>query len=194
MDLSFTITLPGWLDTALPGPERTFATAEDRVALAIELARLNVAHATGGPFGAAVFEARSGRLVAAGVNVVVPENCAAAHAEIVALSLAQKALRSHDLGDTGHPPCELVASTEPCAMCLGAVAWSGVQSVVCGARDEDARAAGFDEGPKPADWQAALEERGIAVTTGVHRKAAAEVLQSYVAQGFPVYNPRRREL
>ena len=41
---------------------------------------------------------------------------------------------------------EMVASTQPCAMCLGATPWSGIRRLVCGARDEDAEEIGFDEG------------------------------------------------
>jgi tRNA(Arg) A34 adenosine deaminase TadA len=160
------------------------------MAFVIELARHNVANETGGPFGAAVFDLGSGRVLAAGVNVVVPAQCSSAHAEVVALSLAQKALNSHDLGAAGLPACELVTSTEPCAMCLGALVWSGVRSMVCGARDADARALGFDEGPKPADWQTELLNRGIEVSTDVHRVEAADVLRDYVAAGRPVYNGR----
>ena len=122
--------------------------------LAVSLARENVRRGTGGPFGAAVFEARTGRLVAAGVSLVVPARWSGAHAEIVALALAQRALGTHDLGGPGMAPHELVTSVEPCAMCLGAVAWSGVRRLVCGAREAEARAIGFDEGPKPGRWAA----------------------------------------
>jgi hypothetical protein len=71
-----------------------------------------------------------------------------------------------DLGGPRHPLYELVASTQPCAMCLGATPWSGVRHLVCGARDEDAEEIGFDEGMKPADWIRSLEERGITVEEG----------------------------
>jgi tRNA(Arg) A34 adenosine deaminase TadA len=145
----------------------------------IRLADRNVQEGSGGPFGAAVFERDSGLLVAVGVNVVVASHCSHAHAEMVALALAQQQRGTHDLGSANLPAHELVTSCEPCAMCLGAIPWSGVKRVVCGARDEDARAIGFDEGSKPADWQQALTSRGIEVQTDVLRKAAAAVLQRY---------------
>jgi tRNA(Arg) A34 adenosine deaminase TadA len=68
---------------------------------------------------------------------------------MVAIMIAQKILGNFDLGDASVPAYELVTSTEPCAMCLGATPWSGVRGLVCGARDEDASAVGFDEGSKP---------------------------------------------
>ena len=76
-------------------------------------------------------------------------------------------------------------------MCLGAVVWSGVQTLVCGATDGDARAIGFDEGPKPPDWVSALYQRGIAVHREVLRPDAAGVLQAYADAGGPIYNARR---
>ena len=118
---------------------RAYASVEERAALAIELARRNVAEGNGGPFGAAVFDHETGRLLSVGVNLVVSARCSVAHAEIVALGLAQQALQTHDLGAEGMPVCELVSSTEPCAMCLGAIPWSGVRRLVCAAREEDAR-------------------------------------------------------
>jgi len=120
--------------------------------------------------------------------MVVSSNCSVLHAEIVALAFAQKALGRYDLSDGGRLHYDLVASAEPCAMCFGAVPWSGVRQLVCGARDEDARAIGFDEGPKPDDWVSALHNRGIVVVRDVFREEAAAVLQEYVAAGGPIYN------
>jgi len=68
------------------------------------------------------------------------------------------------------------------------VPWSGVQRLVCGARDEDARAIGFDEGPKMADWVKALNDRGIIVVRDVLRGEARAVLQEYAAAGGAIYN------
>ena len=158
------------------------------MAFAIGLADRNVAEETGGPFGAAVFEAASGRLIAAGVNRVVATTMAIAHAEMVAIAMAGTTIGSHDLASRGRT--QLVATTEPCAMCLGAVGWSGVTSLVCGARDEDARSVGFDEGPKPDAWVEDLEAAGIAVTKDVLRADAARVLVEYAEGGGLIYNGR----
>ena len=185
------ITLPDWMDTALSAEDCTYPTVGDRMALVIALARKNVDADTGGPFGAGIFEMQSGRLVAPGVNMVIPGNCSVAHAEITAIMVAQKIIGSYDLGGEGLPPMELVASSQPCTMCLGAVVWSGVRRLVCGARDSDAREIGFDEGPKPNDWIGALETRGIAVLQDVARSDAVAVLKYYVDRGGLVYNARQ---
>jgi len=85
-----------------------------------------------------------------------------AHAEMVAISFAQQVTQSFDLSKNGIT-YELVTSTEPCAMCSGAIPWSGLRRVVCGARGKDACAIGFDEGAKLRNWIASLQTRGIAV-------------------------------
>ena len=183
-----TLELPGWVEELLPDPGGTYPTEEDRMRLVVELSRHNVERETGGPFGAAIFERETGRLLAPGVNLVVASSCSVAHAEMVAIMIAQQVVGDFDLGSGGKPAYELYASTEPCAMCFGATPWSGVRSLLCGARDEDARAAGFDEGAKPPDWITALEERGISVERDVLREDAARVLRDYANSGGEIYN------
>jgi tRNA(Arg) A34 adenosine deaminase TadA len=170
--------------------ERPFDSVEARMRLAVELSRRNVEEGTGGPFGAAVFAADTGNLVAVGVNLVEPSRCSLAHAEMMALALAQQTVGHYDLSGGGAAH-ELVTSTEPCAMCLGAIPWSGVRRVICGARGHDAGAIGFDEGAKPADWIGALRRRGIEVMRDVLRDEARAVLRQYVDGGGTVYNAQR---
>jgi len=187
---TFTVTLPTWVAEFLGPSERILRSIDERMRLAIALSRLNVLHGTGGPFGAAVFETESGRLVAPGVNLVVSERCSILHAEIVALMLAQQIQGTFDLGAPGIPACELVTSAEPCAMCLGAVPWSGVRRILCGARGEDVEAIGFDEGAKPDGWSDALERRGIRVVRDCLRDEAVATLREYAVRGGTIYNAR----
>ena len=190
MQMDFTIRLPRWVEELLAHSPKIFRTREDRMRFVVTLARENVRRQTGGPFGAGVFDA-SGCLVAPGVNVVVTHNCSILHAEMVAIALAQKKLGRYDISDEGKSDYELVASTEPCAMCFGAIPWSGVTRLVCGARDEDARCIGFNEGPKLPNWQQALEERGVQVSRDVLRQEAVDVLNLYVKVGGVIYNAHR---
>lgn len=179
---AISIHLPKWFSDFMAAQGDTFPSQEERMRLAINLAKKNVEHNTGGPFGAVIFSTRTGQLVAAGINIVITAHCSLAHAEMVALALAQQSRNSHILSE-----CELASSTEPCAMCLGAIPWSGVQSLLCGARGADAEAIGFDEGTKPRQWRAALERRGVQVTRNILRDEARAVLQSYKRRGGPVY-------
>ncbi len=179
------IDLPDWaIEVGADAPVTTDTDSQMRFVL--DLARRNVAEGTGGPFAAAVFRRDTGAPLAIGVNRVVPLAAAPAHAEIVAIALAGQAAGSFDVGDVGSHV--LVSSTEPCAMCLGAVPWSGVDELVIGARDEDARAVGFDEGIKPDRWPERLAEAGIEVRRDVLRDEAAAVLRDYAAAGGPIYN------
>jgi len=192
------LKLPDWMEQFMAGAERIFTSVEERMHLVITLSRLNIEHKTGGPFGAAVFEQESGKLIAPGVNMVISANCSIAHAEIMAIGIAQQVLGNYDLSSEGMPSAaghplreyELVTSTAPCAMCLGAIPWSGVRRVICGARDEDARSIGFDEGAKPQNWVSSLESRGIAVIQDVLREEAREVLSQYYESGGVIYNAR----
>ncbi len=184
------IQLPEWIDSFLLGYPGYISSIRDRMSFVIEAARLNISKVSGGPFAAAVFETESGKLVSLGVNLVTSEGLSILHAEMVAFALAQKKIGSYDLGRHDLPAHDLVTSIEPCAMCFGAIPWSGVRRVIAGARDSDARRIGFDEGPKLKEWRSELEKRGIATICDVRREAAAQVLLDYSLQGGKIYNSR----
>ncbi len=181
-----TIQFPEWVEGFLCRSATVFADREERMRFVLELARRNVREGSGGPFGAAVF-GHDGTLIAPGINMVVSGGCSLLHAEMVALAAAQRMLGRHDIGDGGRLRYDLYATSEPCAMCFGAIPWSGVSGLVCGAREEDTRAIGFDEGTKPSEWVAALEGRGIGVERDVLRQDAVAVLQEYAAAGGVIY-------
>jgi tRNA(Arg) A34 adenosine deaminase TadA len=187
----FQLSLPTWITAFLEQQPKTFTTPEARMDLVTTLAQLNIQQGTGGPFGAGVFRTDTHQLVAPGVNLVTTSHSSIAHAEIVAIMVSQQTLESHDLGAMGLAQHELVTSCEPCTMCLGAICWSGVRHLICGARGSDAEAVGFDEGPKPANWVTELEQRGITVTMDIGRTKASSVLQRYIQNGGEVYNSRQ---
>jgi tRNA(Arg) A34 adenosine deaminase TadA len=184
---SVLVTCPDWVDDTIAFGTR-YDTDEDRMRLAIELSRQNVLRGTGGPFGAAIFERSSGALLSVGVNSVVRLNNSTLHGEMLAIMMAQHRVASYTLA--GSPPAsyELVSSCDPCAMCVGAVLWSGVSRLVTGADRDDATALGFEEGPVFPQSYAYLEERGVTITRGVLRKEAAGVLELYRRQGGQIYN------
>jgi tRNA(Arg) A34 adenosine deaminase TadA len=181
------IDYPDWVDSVVNW-DRAYASDEERMRLAILLSRENVERETGGPFGAAVFERESGRLVAVGMNSVVRLNNCTLHGEVMAVMMAQSRLDCFTLRTEGGPAYELVTSCEPCAMCLGATLWSGVRRLVCGAGRDDALRLGFDEGPVFPESYAYLEERGIQVVHGMLRDEANAVLEMYRERQGPIYN------
>jgi tRNA(Arg) A34 adenosine deaminase TadA len=105
---------------------------------AIKKAEENIITGQGGPFGAVVV--RNGKIIAAVGNRVTSTNDPTAHAEVVAIREACKALNTFDL--TG---CEIYASCEPCPMCLGAIMWSRIDKLYYAADRVDASRAGFDD-------------------------------------------------
>ncbi|MGH8145620.1 MAG: nucleoside deaminase [Rhodanobacteraceae bacterium] len=181
----FESVLPEWLARGLDFG-RTYPDADVRIGLAIELARRNVDHATGGPFGAAIFD-DTGALIAAGVNRVESLASSLAHAEIVALVHAQRKLGRVRLNADGRR-YTLATSAQPCCQCYGAIVWAGIDELLIAARVEDTESlAGFDEGPLPTDWAGELERRGVHVVRDLHRGEACAVLAEYARRGGELY-------
>jgi len=163
-----------------------FSTLEARMGFTIKLAQQNIKQQTGGPFGAAIFDLKNHQLLAVGVNIVVPSHNSTNHAEMTAIILAQASLQTFNLAE--HGDFELLTSCEPCAMCFGAVPWSGIKHLAYAATSTDAESIGFDEGAKHPDWIAELKKRGINVTPEILRDKAAQVLKDYQQQSGTIYN------
>lgn len=189
--MSFEVSLPQWaVDENRLLPD-FIPDVEQRMREVIRFAELNFDKKTGGPFAAGIFEKNSGKVVGIGVNRVVPSNNSSAHAEIVAISLAQTKFATFDLGGPGMPDFQIVVNGRPCAMCCGALPWSGVRSLVIGASGERIESlTGFDEGAVHPNWQQELEARGIEVIENVLAKDAEVVFQRFRDSDEPVYNGR----
>lgn len=177
------IPMPQWLaereqsclDQSVPGDEA-------KIRLVVELAVENVRRGTGGPFAAAIFDIKTDRLVAFGVNVVVPSNQSWAHAEMTAFARAQNLRHSHSLKG-----CMLVTSCEPCSMCSGATPWSGVEKMVYGAPRTMAEKVGFDEGYKGWFWMSAFKKRGIQVVGPLLGQEANAPFELYRQKNGEIY-------
>ena len=184
------LTLPAWVHDAVDAA-RAYPSDAEKVALAIALSKHNIEAGTGGPFGAAVF-GPDDRIIAIGVNRVVPHACSVAHAEMMAYMLAQgrtQRLRlNRDADDNAIGPITLATSSQPCCQCYGATVWAGIDRLLIGARSEDVEElTEFDEGPLPADWVGALNARGIEVVRDIERDAARAVLRMYGETGGAKY-------
>jgi tRNA(Arg) A34 adenosine deaminase TadA len=101
---------------------------------AIRLAR----ESKGGPFGAVVV--KDGRIISRGNNEVTTKNDPTAHAEIVAIREACRAV-----GDFQLRGAEIYASCEPCPMCLAAIYWARLDRCYFALTRQDAAAMGFDD-------------------------------------------------
>lgn len=87
------------------------------------------------PIGAIVVS--DGKILARGQNRVLRDNDPTAHAEIVAMREAARALGNYRL--TG---CTLISTLEPCAMCAGAMIHARIDRLIFAADDPKAGAAG----------------------------------------------------
>ncbi|GGD54292.1 nucleoside deaminase [Lacimicrobium alkaliphilum] len=184
--LQVEISLPEWIHE-IADWQKSYTSDEEKMALAIKLADENVKRSTGGPFGSAIFDMDSGKLLGVGVNQVVAQNNSTLHGEVTAIMLSQKRIENFTLGAQGARR-ELFTSCEPCAMCMGATLWSGVKRLVCAATGEDARAIGFDEGPVFEQSYAYLQQAGLEVKRQVLRDQGKQVLQDYLQSGGEIYN------
>lgn len=187
---TFDASLPGWLIEDLDRLPRILPTNEDRMRLVNDLADRNWRAGNGGPFAAIVVDDATGELVSVGVNVVLSSGLTASHAEVTALSLAQRALGRWDLGADG-ADLSLIVNWRPCVQCYGATMWSGVRSlVVAGEGPLLEELTGFDEGPVVEDWAEQFENRGIRVAVGVGHDDAVAVYRAYGQSDSVVYNAR----
>lgn len=191
----YRVRLPDWIEDELAGLPGVVPDLEERMRLLHRLADRNWREGNGGPFAALVAERDTGRIVSIGVNVVLASRVSSAHAEMVALGLAQAGIGGWDLGGAGLPTHELVVNWRPCIQCYGAAMWSGVRRlVVAGEGPELEEITTFDEGPLGADWVAQFEARGIEVVRDVLREEALDVFRAYRkavdSDGLVVYNAR----
>jgi tRNA(adenine34) deaminase len=108
----------------------------DAEALVLALDEARAAAAAGEvPIGAIVVE--SGVVIGRGQNRVLRDLDPTAHAEIVALRQAARALGNYRL-----PGCELFVTLEPCAMCAGAMIHARLGRLIYSAADPKAGAVG----------------------------------------------------
>jgi guanine deaminase len=127
---------------------------------AVDLAAKNVLDG-GGPFGSLVV--KDGVVISTGVNQVTQTLDPTAHAEVVAIRAACRELAAFAL--TG---CVLVASCEPCPLCLSAALWARMDRVIFAADRNDAADAGFDDRAfyevfttPAAQWPLTVEHVGV---------------------------------
>src|SRR5690349_2654824 len=106
--------------------------------IAIRLSEKNVLEGIGGPFGAVVV--RAGKVIAKSANKVTSSNDPTAHAEVSAIRLACKKLKTFDLSG-----CTIYTSCEPCPMCLSAIYWARIDTIYYANTKIDAADIGFSD-------------------------------------------------
>jgi tRNA(adenine34) deaminase len=92
------------------------------------------------PIGAVIVH--KGEIIARGQNRVLRDHDPSAHAEIVALRHAGRALENYRLLNQDDEGCTLYVTLEPCAMCAGAILHARIARLVYAAPDPKAGACG----------------------------------------------------
>lgn len=90
------------------------------------------------PFGSCIV--RDGKVVALAHNTVLAKKDSTNHAEMNAIRLACKKLKSHELAG-----CVVYSTTEPCPMCFSAIHWAKAKAIVFGTGIPDVKRLGFGE-------------------------------------------------
>lgn len=185
-EIKIEIKLPQWTINALPAfLSNKYKTLEERMDLVLDLALQNIKHNTGGPFAAAVFNKTKGTLISVGVNLVVASSCSSAHAEVVAIALAQQTLKSYQLPND----CQLVVNWRPCLLCYGAFFWSSCRSlVIAGSSEELEDITGFNEGPIHPQWREELEKYNVEILDNICKAKAIELFHFFKQSKALVYN------
>jgi tRNA(adenine34) deaminase len=113
----------------------------DLIYLQAAIAEARTAEASGEvPIGAVIVH--RGEIIARGQNRVLRDHDPTAHAEIVALRHAGRALENYRLLDEKDEGCTLYVTLEPCAMCAGAILHARITRLVYAAPDPKAGACG----------------------------------------------------
>jgi guanine deaminase len=141
---------------------------EDFMREAIRLSFETMRSNTGGPFGAVVV--KEGKVIARGYNRVLETNDPTAHAEVVAIREACKALNDFQL--TG---CTIYTSCEPCPMCLAAIYWARPDNVFFGNTKKDAAEIEFDDQFIYDEIDLPFNSRKI----GMHQLLREEALEAF---------------
>ena len=145
---------------------------EEAMRVAIEHAKIASVASKDVPVGAVILNA-NGDLISTGNNQRELLNDPTAHAEIVVIRNAAKALGNWRLDG-----CIIVVTLEPCAMCAGAIAQSRVSKVVFGAWDEKAGASG-------SVWDLLRDPRAlhkVEVTSGILEEECGAMLKEFFSE------------
>lgn len=129
--------------------------------LAIDLATVNITEG-GGPFGAVIV--KDGVIISRGQNRVTLDRDPSAHAEVVAIRQAGRAIANFSLAGA-----TLYSSCEPCPMCMATALWARVKRIVYAADRHAAASGGFDDlafyelfSTPRGEWGVQVEQRDAA--------------------------------
>ncbi|MCA3649969.1 MAG: nucleoside deaminase [Methylobacterium sp.] len=122
------------------------------------------------PIGAAILH--KGQVIAAAGNRTRELSDPTAHAEILAIRMACKALASERIGD-----CDLYVTLEPCPMCAGAISFARLRRLYYAASDP--KGGGVEHGPRV--FSQATCHHAPEIYAGIRESEASEMLRMFFA-------------
>ena len=144
---------------------------------AFKQAREGMHSGKGGPFGAAI--EKNGEILSIASNEVLISNDPTAHAEIVAIRRACQKLQTYDLSG-----CTLYSTGEPCPMCLSAIIWANIRTVIYACCAEEAEKIGFRD---RMIYRHLRGEEHILNIRKLECEDAAALYQEYQSMGNVIY-------
>lgn len=142
--------------------------------MAILSAVSGIQKSEGGPFGACLV--KNGKVIALAHNEVLKRKDSTCHAEINAIRVASKKLRSYDLSG-----CVIYSTTEPCPMCFSAIHWACIDQVLYGTSIKDVQKRGFNELSIPSQLMKKAGRSKVKITAGFGRKECERLLKAWDA-------------
>lgn len=122
------------------------------------------------PIGAVLVDAYADKVIAADGNRVIELHDPTAHAEMLVLRAAAKALGSERLA-----ACDLYVTLEPCAMCAAAISLARIRRLIYGAPDQ--KGGGVEHGARIFTQPTAHHRPEV--IAGVQETRAAELLRAF---------------
>ena len=141
---------------------------------AIDSALKGIQKNAGGPFGACII--RGKKVIAVAHNCVLKNQDPTCHAEIQAIQIAAKKIKSFDLSD-----CQIYSTTEPCPMCFAAIHWARISHIVYGTSIADVAKLGFNELAISNHTLKKMGRMKIKIKKNFARKACLQLLKEWSA-------------
>lgn len=139
---------------------------------AIQSAEIGIKRGAGGPFGACVV--KNGKILAVNHNSVLKKKDPTCHAEIEAIRVAAKKLKSFDLSG-----CEIYSTTEPCPMCFSAIHWARISTIIYGTSIADVSRRGFNELAVSNSTLKKIGRLKLKIKKSFERKACLQLLKKW---------------
>lgn len=144
---------------------------EKFIDIAIELSKKSIY-----PYGAIIV--KNGEIIGRSDVDVPVSKTVFSHAELRAIENAMEHIGGH-LCAEGGKGCTIYSSCEPCAMCMGAILYTGIERLVYAGTLEDSKECVNEIIVKAEDVADVCKNRKIEIIKELHRDKAVEVLKNW---------------